>query len=302
MQEFEGKVAVVTGAASGMGRAFAERFAQEGMKVVLADVEEGALELAVTQLRQQEHDVIGVLTDVSKAASVEHLRDEALKAYGKVHVLCNNAGVSGGNGSPGSIIWDASLKDWEWLTAVNYFGVAYGIHYFVPLMIAQDEEGHVVNTASAAGITPGNGVYGATKHAVVSMSESLYRDFHRMNTKLGVTCLCPGVVNTGIIRAQRNRPVELQNEGEALFRPPEEMARIAAWAAAGKQPPEIAEMVVQAIRDNRLYLITHHDHDEIIADWADAIVNRRNPTPFPPRPRVAPNVDIEAGGHPRSPR
>jgi NAD(P)-dependent dehydrogenase (short-subunit alcohol dehydrogenase family) len=294
MQDFEGKVAVITGAASGMGRAFADRFAREGMKVVLADVEEPALERAVRELRQQEREAIGVLTDVSKPESVEKLAEEALGAFGKVHVVCNNAGVSGGNGGPGAVLWEASLNDWTWITNVNYFGVAHGIRVFVPIMLAQGEEGHVVNTASSAGITPGNGVYGATKHAVVSMSESLYRDFQRLNTKLGVTCLCPGVVNTGIIDATRNRPADLRNDGE-VPRDPETQARVAAWAAAGMQPAEVAEKVLQAIRDNQLYLLTHNDYDDRIRDRMESILGRRNPAHFSAPSREPPPGFVHGG-------
>jgi NAD(P)-dependent dehydrogenase (short-subunit alcohol dehydrogenase family) len=273
MQDFEGKVAVVTGAASGIGLAMADRFAREGMKVVLADVEAAALDAAVTRLRRSEHEVIGVLTDVSRAEEVEDLARKALDAFGKVHIVCNNAGVTGGHAGPGSVIWEATLNDWLWVTGVNYWGVAHGIRVFVPIMLAQGEEGHVVNTASMSGVTPGNGVYGATKHAVVSMSESLYRDFIRRGTKLGVTCLIPGVVNTGIISASRNRPLELANEVEPQ-RTPEQQARIAAWAAAGKQPAEIAEMVVEAIRKQQLYLLTHDGYDDRIRDRMEAILRR----------------------------
>lgn len=294
MQEFEGKVAVVTGAASGMGRAMAERFAQEGMKVVLADVEEAALAKAVQELRHEEHDVIGVQTDVSLPEAVEHLARRTLEAYGRVHVVCNNAGVSGGNASPGSVIWEASLNDWTWVTSVNYWGVAHGIRVFVPIMLAQGEEGHVVNTSSMSGVTPGNGVYGATKHAVVSMSESLYRDFKRRNTRLGVTCLIPDVTNTGIINATRNRPVELSNPDE-VKRSVEEQARIAAWAAAGKQPDEIAEMVMQAIRTKQLYLLTHDAQDERIEDRMRAILGRSAFT-FIERPPREPPPGWQRGG------
>jgi len=275
-------VAVVTGAASGIGRALANRFAVEGMKVVLADIEADALDAAVRELRQQERDVIGVLTDVAKADSVENLAREALKAYGKVHILCNNAGVGGGNASPGSIIWEASLNDWLWVTSVNYWGVAHGIRIFVPIMLAQDEEGHVVNTASAAGLTPGMSVYGATKAAVVSMSESLYSDFERRKTKLGVTVLCPSFVSTRIGSAERNRPPELRNEGAppplaveraAMQRRRSQMFRI-------REPAEVAEIVMQAIRDKQLYLTTDTDFDSMIEDRMQAILGRRNPTPF----------------------
>ena len=267
-----------------MGRAFAERFAQEGMKVVLADVEHSPLDRTVTALRQAEYDVLGVLADVSNVESLENLARRAIEAYGKVHVLCNNAGVSGGNGGPGALIWEASLNDWVWITAVNYFGVAHGIRIFVPLMLSHGEEGHVVNTASVAGLTPGNGVYGATKHAVVSMSESLYRDFHRVGAKLGVTCLCPGVVNTGIINATRNRPADMLNEGEQP-RDVETQARIAAWAQSGWQPAEVAEMVMDAIRANQLYLRTDDDMNDRIEDRMHAVLESRNPTPFEPAPR-----------------
>jgi NAD(P)-dependent dehydrogenase (short-subunit alcohol dehydrogenase family) len=175
IQEFRGKVAVITGAASGMGRAFAWRLAHEGMKVVLADID-SALERTTAELRAAEHEVMSVRTDVSDPAAVEHLAERALEAYGKVHLLSNNAGVSALNGGPWMPIWRASLKDWQWITNVNYWGVAHGIRVLVPIMLAQDEEGHIVNTASIAGLMPASGVYGATKHAVVSMSESLFRD------------------------------------------------------------------------------------------------------------------------------
>jgi NAD(P)-dependent dehydrogenase (short-subunit alcohol dehydrogenase family) len=171
MQEFEGKVAVVTGAASGMGLAFAERFAQEGMKVVLADVEEQALEAAVQELRRKETDVLGVVTNVSDAGAVDRLASRTLETYGKVHVVCNNAGVALHTGQG---VWEHSLNDWQWLMGVNFWGVLHGIRTFVPVMLAQDEDAHIVNTSSLAGLVAGSGAYGATKHAVVSLSESLY--------------------------------------------------------------------------------------------------------------------------------
>src|SRR5438270_1170904 len=148
MQDFRGKVAVITGAASGIGYAMAERFSEEGMKVVLADVEPGALDRAVASLRERGHDVLGVQTDVSSAEAVENLARKAHEQYGKVHVLCNNAGVSGGKGGHRAILWEASLNDWQWITGVNYWGVAHGIRTFVPRMLEHGEEGHVVNTSS----------------------------------------------------------------------------------------------------------------------------------------------------------
>jgi len=280
MQELRDKVAVVTGAASGIGFAMAERFAGEGMKVVLADIEEDALDASVSVLRQQEFEVIGVVTDVSSAESVEALAEKTIEAFGKVHVLCSNAGVVGGNAGPRSVLWEASLSDWTWVTNVNYWGVAHCIRVFVPMMLSHGEEGHVVITASCNGLMPGNGVYGATKHAVVSMSESLYRDFHRLDTKLHVTCLCPGLVNTAIIDAGRNRPEALRNPGEQ--RPTaEQLSRAAERAAQGLDSAEVADMVIEAMRRNQLYLVTGPEFNERIEDRMQSILTGRNPQHFP---------------------
>src|SRR5437870_3195787 len=208
MRDFAGKVAVVTGGASGIGLGLATRFAQEGMKVVLADVEAPALEAAVSGLREQEFEVLGVPTDVSSSEAVEELARRTLEAYGKVHIVCNNAGVSTGFGR----IWEASLKDWQWALSVNLWGVIHGVHTFVPLMLAQDEEGHVVNTASVAGLLPSNRVYSVTKHAVVALSEALYHSLRQMDAKVHASVLCPGLIETRIMYSYRNRPPELQNQ------------------------------------------------------------------------------------------
>ena len=280
MQEFAGKVAVITGAASGIGLAMAERFGREGMNLVLADIEAPALESAVASLRDRGIEATGVVTDVSSPASVEALATRAIETFGKVHLLCNNAGVTGGNAGPRSLIWEASYNDWAWVTGVNYWGVANGIRVFVPLMLAHREAGHVVNTASCHGLMPGNGVYGATKHAIVSMSESLYRDFERADAKLGVTCLCPGLVNTGMIDSARNRPGHLRNAGEQ--RPSaEQLARAAERAATGLDPAEVADMVIDAVRRNQLYLVTGLEFNERIEDRLQAILTGRNPRYFP---------------------
>ena len=210
MQEFEGKVAVVTGAASGIGFAMAERFAQEGMHVVLADVEAPALEAAVTRLRQAEHDVLAVVTDVSKAESVEALAQRAFETYGNVHILCNNAGVAGAGGSSGPV-WEKTQHDWQWAFGVNYWGVVNGIQAFVPRMLAAGEEGHVVNTASIAGVTSNVfGIYGVTKYAVVALSEYLYRSLTETGAKIGASVLCPSFVTTNLGSSDRNRPAELK--------------------------------------------------------------------------------------------
>ena len=289
MQQFEGRVAVVTGAASGMGKAFAERFAQAGMKVVLADVEQEALESAVREFTQREFDVIGVRTDVARPQSVEDLARQALDAYGKVHIVCNNAGVAADSevqsllGGPVVPMWEQPLPDWEWTVAVNFWGVVHGIRTFVPLLLAHGEEGHIVNTASAAGLTSGARlpIYGATKHAVVRLSEALHLQLAGLPSKVKVSVLCPGGVNTRIALATRNRPEEWWDE--AATRPTaEELAqREQAWAArtgpTGLAPEVVAEQVFQAIQDEQFYILPHAEYDEAIRARMENILARRNP-------------------------
>ena len=288
MRDFEGRVAVVTGAASGLGRAFAERFAREGMRVVLADVEEGALDLAVQELQQAEHDVIGVLTDVSSPEAVEQLAARTLEAYGAVHVLCNNAGVGGGG--QGARLWEHSLEDWRWTFGVNFWGVVHGIRTFLPIMLEQGEPAHVVNTASIAGLIGGAGldIYGASKHAVVRISEALHLQLAELDAPVKASVLCPGFVNTNIGSSWRNRPDELWTDG---VRPSEEelerrrQARQPAVQARTNviEPGPVADQVVQAIRDEQFYILTHDDFDAGIRTRMENILRRRNPvTQQPP--------------------
>lgn len=284
MQDFEGKVAVVTGAASGVGKALAERFAQAGMKVVLADVEEQALDTTVAEFRGREFDVLGVLTDVSKAASVEEMARRTLDAYGGVHVLCNNAGVLAMDGD--RRIWEHSLRDWEWMLGVNMWGVIHGIKTFLPIMLAQDVEGHVVNTASIAGLTSGAGlaIYGTTKHAVVRISEALHLQLAEMDAKVKTSVLCPSGVNTRIAQASRNRPDELWDEGARSS--PEQIAQQRSGrtnlSQMGMPPEEVAEQVLQAIQDEQFYILTHPGSEDAVRTRMENIVQRRNPEPWPP--------------------
>ena len=262
MRDFVDKVAVITGGASGIGFGMAERFGSQGMRLVLADVEEAALIKATTELTRRGFDVIGVTTDVSSAGDMENLAQATLDRFGKVHVLCNNAGVAGSAGNPGGIIWQATLNDWQWLVGVNLMGVAHGIRIFVPIMIEQDEEGHVVNTASMAGIRYGGSIYGATKAAVVSISESLYQDMKLLGTKIGVSVLCPGMTNTNMVFAERNRPKELVNEVELPIESqgvPATKEFIELSQRSGLSPTVVGGLVVEAIEKDQFYVLTHPD-------------------------------------------
>jgi NAD(P)-dependent dehydrogenase (short-subunit alcohol dehydrogenase family) len=247
MQEFRGRVAVITGAASGIGFALAERAANEGMKVVLADIETAALENAVASLTDRGFAAIGHRLDVSAAEEVEALAKRAFDEFGAVHLLCNNAGVINHERPT----WEHTIADWEWLIAVNLWGVIHGLRAFVPRMLASGEEGHIVNTASMAGLITGRtgaAVYDATKHAVVSLSESLYRDLVIEQDRVNASVLCPGGVLTNIFTAERNRPGG-SKEAATTVRP------------AGSLPPdafppeEMANRVFEAVRDNRFYIL-----------------------------------------------
>jgi NAD(P)-dependent dehydrogenase (short-subunit alcohol dehydrogenase family) len=277
MKEFRDKVAVVTGGASGIGRALAERFGAEGMKVVIADVEEQALCQAEAEFREKGVDVLGVLTDVSKPEDIEKLAQQTLNAFGGVHIVCNNAGVA----SVWGPTWENTLADWNWIMGVNLWGVINGVRSFLPIMLKQDEPGHIVNTASLAGLMTGRGIYGVTKQAVVALSESLYNELKLADAKVGVSVLCPAWVNTKIADADRNRPADLANAGEAE---PDERAIMASemvrnFLKNGMDPAAIAEQVLTAIRDDKLYVITHPEMDGIIKDRFDAILARENPVP-----------------------
>jgi NAD(P)-dependent dehydrogenase (short-subunit alcohol dehydrogenase family) len=279
MRDFAGRVAVVTGAASGIGLGLATRFAQQGMRVVMADVEEPALDKACEGLRARGFDVLGVPTDVSQADSVEQLAQRTLARYGGVHVLCNNAGVGGGF----SKVWEASLKDWEWVLGVNLWGVIHGVRTFVPIMLSQGSEGHIVNTASIAGLVPGTRAYSVTKHGVVALSEALYNNLAQSNSRIGVSVLCPGLINTHIMYAFRNRPARLLNTPgvQASERELARAERVGNMASElGMAPEAVAGIVVDAIRNDRFYILTHAHFDETIRTRSEDILQRRMPKPY----------------------
>jgi NAD(P)-dependent dehydrogenase (short-subunit alcohol dehydrogenase family) len=278
MQEFKDKVAVITGAASGIGRGIAERCAQEGMQVVLADIEPAALRLAEQELRSAGATVLAVLTDVSKAGDVKALAQKTLDTFGAVHLLFNNAGVGAG-----STIWESTLADWEWVLGVNLWGVIHGLRIFVPIMLAQDTECHIVNTASAAGLLPYHPVaaYQVTKHAVVALSEQLYYSLAQRTAKVKASVLCPGWVNTHIMDAGRNRPVELQNPDSDQPASPALEAVIQSMrqaAQAGMSPQQVAEHVFSAIREDKFYILTHPEFKPALQTRMENILQEHNPT------------------------
>lgn len=291
METFEDRVAVVTGAASGIGLAMAQRFAAEQMKVVLADVEESALEHATAVLSDQGADVIGVRTDVSSAESVQALADRAVETYGAVHVLCNNAGVAGDLdflSNRRARVWEQPIEDWEWTFAVNLWGVVHGLRAFVPLMIEHGEAGHIVNTASQAGLMSGAGgvIYGATKHAVVRITEALYQQLLLDGSALSASVLCPGIIRTRIFSSGRNRPEDGQSGGGDAAA--EEAAREAdrTWMADGLEPEEVADDVLRSIRAQQLYVLTRDVPLDPIRTRMENILEQRNPEPIAPQGRL----------------
>jgi len=280
MQDFNGRTAVITGGASGIGRAMGEAFLDLGMNVALADIEAAALDATVAELAGR-GPCIGVRTDVSNAEEVQALADAALAEYGAIHVACNNAGVF-----TGGLLWEESLADYRWLMDVNVWGVIHGVRTFVPIMTAQGDDCHVVNTASMAAVTalPYSGIYHMTKHAVLALSESLFHElaFHAPN--VGVSVLCPEAINTGIARAERNRPAAYAGEGDIVETGERAMVTqaLADSCDAGLAPAVMAQRVVEAMREKRFYILSEDAWREAAHLRMDDIRAGRNPTFAPP--------------------
>lgn len=276
MKEFQDRVAVVTGGASGLGRAMALRFAREGMKIVLADVQADALKKTEAEFQQARIPVLAVRTDVSKGRDVEALANKSFKTFGGVHILCNNAGVA-----PGGTVWEQTAKDWEWTLGVNVWGVIHGIRAFVPRMLEQNVDCHVVNTASVAGLLslPGMSVYCVSKHSVVTLTECLHHDLVEFGAKVKASLLCPAYVPTGISDSERNRPASLRDErkksAEDLKR--EEQLRHA--VQSGRISAEqIANLVFDAIRADKFYILPHQKIKPAIETRMQDILQEREPT------------------------
>jgi len=283
MKDFSGRVALVTGAASGIGLALAQRFAAEGMKLVLADVEDKPLAAAKAALEAQGTAAIAVRTDVMREDDVAKLADAAYGAFGAVHVLCNNAGVGGGLTGEG--VWGVEIEDWRWVLGANLWGVIHGVRHVVPRMLAGGEEGHVVNTASAAGLVTGatGAAYTVSKHGVVALSEILYKDLKTRGAKLSASVLCPGWVDTRIIDSMRNHPDAKKQAGPDLEKlAPQARARLEAvrgFLKNGFKPADVAQAVLDAVRSDRFYVtLMQPEIEQAVALRLQDIGLRRNPT------------------------
>ena len=257
LADLNGKVAVVTGGASGIGKGIARQLKAEGSQVIIADIEEGALHKAAAEL-----GATPVLTDVSDAASVDALAKEALNAFGAVHIVCNNAGIG-----PMAPVAELTLDDWKWMLGVNLWGVIHGIHTFLPILKANPDGGHIVNTASMAGLDapPNLGAYATCKFGVVGLTEVLAQELAAENSKVGVSVLCPGTVRTNIGRSSRNRPAHLTDVG---FQDIDiELDDNPAYRWIG--PDDAGAVVVRAIQNGYLYALTH-------PDWYDRVARRHH--------------------------
>jgi NAD(P)-dependent dehydrogenase (short-subunit alcohol dehydrogenase family) len=283
MRDLNGRVAVVTGAASGIGLAMAHRFAGEGMKLVLADIEAGPLESARKSIEASGAQVIAVRADVSIERDVSQLADAAYEAFGAVHLLCNNAGVA--SATLRTRAWEAPLTDWNWVMGVNFMGVLHGVRAFVPRMLSGGDEGHVVNTASVAGLLTAANPYHVSKHAVACLTEGLYKDFRTTGARLSASVLCPGLIRTAILEAERNRPADFgpRTDVSAL---PQDIQR---WAEnfrnalnAGYEPDEVARQVVDAVREDRFYIVPAQPFlVDLIRARMEEVAQQRNPS-IPP--------------------
>ena len=276
MKQFKDKVAVITGGASGIGLALARRAAAEGMKLVLADIEDGALAAAAAELKAAGAKVLTVKTDVSRAEAVENLAAQTLQAFGGAHLVFNNAGVGGVRVKT----WQATAKDWEWVLGVNVWGVIHGVRVFTPIMLRQGDECHIVNTASAAGFVSmaSTAPYAVSKHSVVTLSEVLYHDLKADNAKVGVSVLCPAWVGTNIWNSQRNRPDDLRDHAETA----EERARreeVKKLLEKGRvTAADVAQMTFEGITNDQFYIFPHPKIRKDIQTRMQDILALRNPT------------------------
>ena len=290
MKNFNGKVAVITGAASGLGLEFANRAAALGMQLVLADVDQDGLDKARAELAAGGATVLAMPCDVRKGVQVQALADAAMAQFGAVHLVFNNAGVGSGG-----LIWENSEADWEWVLGVNLWGVIHGVRIFTPLMLecaARDPsfEGHIVNTASMAGLlnAPAMGVYNVSKHAVVSLSETLYHDLQLVGAPIGASVLCPYFVPTGISQSHRNRPLDVKMTAGPTASQVAAQAMTSKAVESGKVSAfDVARLTFEAIADGQFYIYSHPAALGNVAERMDQIVHQRNPSdPYKAAPHI----------------
>lgn len=291
MKNFKGKTAVITGAGSGFGLELARLAAARGMNLVLCDVQQDALDQAAAEMQSTGVQVLAQRVDVAKAEQMQALADAVQARFGAPHLVFNNAGVGAGG-----LIWEHSLKDWEWVIGVNLMGVAHGVRLFTPMMLAAAKadpgfEGHIVNTASMAGVlnAPNMGVYNVTKHAVVSLSETLYQDLRLVTDQIGASVLCPFFVPTGISKSERNRPAEF---ADADAKPTQSQLIAQAMSdkavSSGKvSAAQIAQAVMDAVEQGGFYIFSHPKSLSAVQTRMEDILQLRNPTdPFAARPEI----------------
>ena len=290
MKNFQDKVAVITGGASGLGREFANTAASLGMKLVLADVQQEALDKAVAELEGQGAQVLALLCDVRRGEQVQALADATMERFGAVHLLFNNAGVGSGG-----LIWENSEADWDWVIGVNLYGVVHGVRIFTKLMLEcartdPSYEGHIVNTASMAGLlnAPTMGVYNVSKHAVVSLSETLYHDLQLVDAPIGASVLCPYFVPTGISQSHRNRPADVAMKAAPTQSQMAAQAMTVKAVESGKvTAADVSALTFKAIREGRFYIYSHPGALGGVAERMGDIVNQRNPSdPYKATPHV----------------
>jgi NAD(P)-dependent dehydrogenase (short-subunit alcohol dehydrogenase family) len=281
MKDVEGRVAVVTGGASGIGLATAHLLAEQGMRLVLADVEAVALARAAEAITSKGGDVLAVPCDVTSQAAVDDLASAAFDRFGHIHVLFNNAGVAATAATLRLRAWEGSLADWDWTLSVNLMGVVHGLRAFVPRMLDDGEEGHIVNTASMAGLLAGANPYNVSKHGVVCLTEGIHRDLREMGARISASVVCPGLINTSILDAERNRADTYGGKtdvDELRVEVRQFATEFAAALAAGYPPEVVADHVLEAIRNDRFYVFPAQPE---ILEQVDArmtgIVERRNP-------------------------
>lgn len=275
MTDFKGKVAVITGAASGIGYGIAEKFVKEGIKVVLGDIEEKALNQAAEKLKEMGGNVFPVIADVSKFEDIEKLAQKTIDIFGEIHILCNNAGV-GFAGTSSTTIWENSLAEWKWIFGVNVWGIIHGIHVFAPIMLNQGNECYIINTCSTSGLIsppPWVSIYSITKHTIIAITESLRTELQHFSKKIKVLALCPGFVLTNLIDSERNRPKELYNEVEANPQLALIMNVYRDSIEKGISSQQVAEILFQSLDGDKFYIPTdrHRFYRNVVKRRMEAI-------------------------------